>query len=83
MSRSYREPWCVDGYGTKRKRNEKRRANRVIRKAKNVPSGRAYRKYIDQYQLCDYRYLCPAHSDDPDPWSVKWYMERFRKTSRK
>ena len=63
MSRSYREPWYVDGYGTKRKRFIKNQANRRIRYAKNIPDHKIYKKYYSQYDICDYKFKY-----DPDPW---------------
>ena len=56
MSRSYRAAWYIDGYGTKRKRDAKREANRRVRRAKDVPNGRAYRKYFDPWNICEYRF---------------------------
>jgi hypothetical protein len=57
MSRSYRKPWYVDGYGTKRKRCFKRYANKRIRKSCGVPNGKAYVKFYDSYLICDYKFL--------------------------
>jgi len=56
MSRSYREPVFVDGYGTRRKRYAKNLANRYIRRTKDIPNGNAYRKYYDSWDICDYRF---------------------------
>jgi hypothetical protein len=67
MSRSYREPWITDGYGSKSKRFKKRQANRAIRHAKEVPDGKAYRKFSDSWDICDYKWCW-----DPKPhyyWS--------------
>jgi hypothetical protein len=55
MSRSYRKPINKDGYGTKRRRLEKSIANRVIRKAEHIPDGKAYRKWYDSWNICDWR----------------------------
>lgn len=57
MSRSYREPYVVDGYGSPRKRKAKNYANRVVRHSVNVPSGNAYRKFNQPYDICDYKWL--------------------------
>ncbi len=82
MSRSYREPWYVDGYGTKRKRYIKNQANRRIRHAKNIPDQKTYKKYYSQYDICDYKYKYDGipyvshwggemHIVEPDPiWRV-------------
>lgn len=57
MSRSYREPWYTDGYkGSSRKQWLKRYANKVVRHSVDVPNGKAYRKYYDPWNICDYRF---------------------------
>jgi len=56
MSRSYREPWFVDGYGGQRKRWMKRYANKTVRKAKDVPPGKAYRRFYDPWNIVDWKY---------------------------
>lgn len=65
MSRSYRRPYYTDGYGTRRKRYMKRYANKRVRKTKGVPNGRAYRKYHDPWDICDYK--CRW---DPNGWII-------------
>lgn len=57
MSRSYREPWYVDGYGTKRKKFYKRQASKKVRRAEDVPDGKAYRKFYDPWDITDYRFM--------------------------
>lgn len=83
MSRSYREPWTVDGYGTARKRWMKRYANRIVRNTEDVPNGNAYRRYFNPWDICDYRYKWEPwtsyywrngvmESYDPDPlWKAR------------
>jgi len=83
MSRSYREPWYVAGYGWGGKRFVKRRANRVVRKAKDVPDGKAYRKYFDSWEITDYKFMWDSRTRyywisgelkafEPDPeWRVR------------
>ena len=57
MSRSRRKPYITDGFkGSKRKQYNKRLANHVVRKAEGVPNGKAYRKYVDPWNINDYRY---------------------------
>ena len=57
MSRSFREPWYVDGFKrSKRKRFEKRYANKIVRKTVDIADGKSYRKVTDQWDICDYRY---------------------------
>lgn len=86
MSRSYREPWYTDGYkGSKTKQFNKRQANKVIRRSIDVPDGKAYRRYYDPWNLCDYKFLY-----DPRPriyWKdgepVLRYDERWWRVFRK
>lgn len=68
MSRSYRKPWYTDGYkGSLKKRYFKRYANKIIRKTDDIPEGKAYRKYFDSWNICDYRFLY-----NPYPRIVGW-----------
>ena len=70
MSRSYREPWYVDGYGSRnRKRIAKNYANRRIRrKREEIPDGKAYRKFTDTWDICDFR-----HQYDPNPYVYSFF----------
>lgn len=72
MSRSYRKPYFVDGYGSRSKRISKRHASRAVRHAEDVPNGKAYRKFFDPWNICDYRYRW-----DPEPyvWFNSWKNE--------
>ena len=56
MSRSYRAPWVVAGYGSSYKMWAKRRANRAIRRAQDVPDGKGYRKFFDSWNITDWKY---------------------------
>jgi len=58
MSRSYREPWFSDGYGSRgRKRFFKNYANRRIRRTnKIIASHMAYKKFTDPWNICDYKF---------------------------
>lgn len=56
MSRSYRAPWFIDGYGSKWKVFAANQANRRIRRTKDVPDHKAYKKFYQQYDICDYKY---------------------------
>lgn len=50
MSRSYKKtPGFKDS-----NRWFKRYANKIVRRAKDVPDGKAYRKFGDSYAICDY-----------------------------
>jgi hypothetical protein len=54
MSRSKRAPVATEGYGKDRK-VRKRRANRKVRKAKDVASGSAFKKESESWNICDWR----------------------------
>ena len=59
MSRSYRKPWVTDGYkGSSRRQWAKRYANKKVRHAEDVPNGKAYRKFYESWNICDYKWLC-------------------------
>ena len=84
MSRSYRKPWVVDGYGSKWKRFAKNQANRRIRHTKDVPDHKLYKKFYSQWDICDYKWMYDPypsihcfngeiHHYDPDP---KWKAVR-------
>jgi len=70
MSRSYREPVFVCGYGSSYKKFAKREANRVIRRAKDIPNGKIYRKYFDSWNICDCK-----NRWNPWPWVSCWSGE--------
>ena len=76
MSRSYRRPYCSDGYkGSKRKQFEKREANKRIRNAQDVPNGSVYRKYFENWDICDYKwYVTPR--DLGKHWPEWWKLTR-------
>ncbi len=63
MSRSYRRPWFVEGYGSRGgKRFRKNYANRRIRRTKKIIADHnAYRKFTDPWDICDYRYKYNPH----------------------
>jgi hypothetical protein len=66
MSRSYRAPYGIDGYGTKRKSYDKNYANRKIRKKSieyEIADGSSYRKITDPWDICDFRIRY-----SPRPW---------------
>jgi len=55
MSRSYRQPYYVAGYGSKGKAIAKRYANHMVRRTKEViANGKAYRKIYDPWNITDY-----------------------------
>lgn len=58
MSRSYREPWFVDSYGSRVKKLTKREANKRVRKyllRKELDDGCAYRRIFDPWNIVDWR----------------------------
>jgi hypothetical protein len=51
VSRSYRKPWVKD-----HNKGMKAFANNVVKQAKDVPNGMAYKKFFDRYSICDFRW---------------------------
>jgi len=75
MSRSYRKPWITCGYGSKYKQYAKNQANRLIRRTKDVPDGKAYRRFYNPYNICDYKWLANVYYPHHDfyeeyPWQI-------------
>lgn len=81
MSRSYKKyPFCKDRDSSKW---GKRYCNKVVRKTKDIPNGKAYRKLVEPWDfIYDYSFsstwkeYCHSHKvwnypDDPDYW--EWY----------
>lgn len=86
MSRSYRVPYVVDSYGSPRKRKAKNYANRVVRHKKDVPSGKAYRKFSCSYDICDYKWYEPVVRDFEKMngvWEWVSYPKAWNKWRRK
>jgi hypothetical protein len=71
MSRSYREPWYIDGYkGSGRRQFFKNYANRRVRRKspyEEIANGCSYKKYTDPYDICDFKFFW-----DPEP-HVYWH----------
>lgn len=61
MSRSYREPWYMDSYGTRYRKYMKRYSNKKVRKAVDVPDGKAYRKILNPYDITDWKSRWDPH----------------------
>ena len=56
MSRSFRKPILTDGYkGNKRKQFEKNQANKRVRKSKDIPNGKEYKKIYNSWDICDFK----------------------------
>ena len=50
----------------------KRHSNKKIRKTDNLPSGGAFRRVVNSYDICDWRCLCSAVSKwKPEPEDVE------------
>lgn len=69
MSRSYRKTPVVT-LQQKRGQNarktvskSKRKANRRVRISEDVPDGKAYRKYSNSWDICDYKSYWPNMPD--------------------
>lgn len=63
MSRSYRKPYVVDGYGTKRKQAAKRSANRTVRH-EHAADGAMFKKLSDSWDICDYKFYIDNFKQD-------------------
>jgi len=68
MSRSYRYPMIVDGYGSPSKKIFKRIAGKKVRKYKDLIDGKFYKKVSNSYDICDYRF---DESDSEEIWKYK------------
>jgi len=56
MARSFRRPFYKDGYGCPHKGATKREYNARVRKTEEIPSGSAYRKVSEPWDISDYRF---------------------------
>ena len=64
MSRSYKKyPWVTDHKAGTTK-NTKKLANKTVRHRKNLPSGKAYRKVFESWDICDYKYMWTWEEED-------------------
>jgi len=70
MSRSYRKPYEVHGYGWRGKKYEKRRASKRIRRTSDVPDGKLYRRFYDPWNIADYRFPMTVGK-----WWSNWKQE--------
>lgn len=55
----------------------KRHSNKKIRKTRDIPSGSAFRRVANSYDICDWRLLCSARA--------RWVLdpEEVEKATRK
>ena len=89
MSRSYKKsPICTD-YSRKNTKDQKRFANRKVRRAMNVPNGKAYRKYYESWEIHDWisrqtlreticDYYTSGYWDSKGNWN-RWYEDETLK----
>ncbi len=75
MSRSYRKPIITQSYGGKHRGYAKNQANRLIRRTKDVPNGKAYRRFYNPWDICDWRMFVNVTDPEGDfyeeePWKV-------------
>ena len=54
MSRSYKKHDIVKDPANKAM---KRYANKKVRHTKNIPNGKAYKKFFESWDICDYRWI--------------------------
>lgn len=59
MARSYRKPFVTQGYGSQGRKWSKNQANRRVRRSQDVPSGKAYRKFYDSWNIVDWIFEIP------------------------
>jgi len=63
MSRSYRKnPYVTDQQGNRRTKSVKRAAARAVRAAKEVPSGKAYRRFFNPWDIRDWSFYDPKRA---------------------
>jgi hypothetical protein len=67
MSRSERKPVWTLGYGGKYRKKAKKAANQAVKDA-DVPSGSAYKKVYNSWDIVDYKSYDPKPEK---PWKVK------------
>ena len=59
-----KHPMIVDRSG---KKLGKRLANRAVRRARDVPNGKGYRKFFESWDICDFAFLADS-SFENRPW---------------
>ncbi len=64
MSRSYRKAILTDQQQMRTYNSfAKKQANKRIRRSKNVPDGKAYHKYYETYDICDWKFYMEYDTD--------------------
>lgn len=79
VSRSYRKPWVKD-----RSKGMQAFANNVVKQAKDVPNGMAYKKFFDRYSICDYRWYVAVDKELKKVDGVwEWFPRRWNRWRNK
>lgn len=77
MSRSYRKAFCTQGYKRPRaKQFWKKEANGRVRRAEDVPNGKAYRRLLNPWMIDDWCYY-------QSPYDINKYWPEWWKLLRK
>ncbi len=71
MSRSYKKIAGFTDYTRKYTKWAKRQANKKVRRAYNVPNGKAYRKVYNPWDIHDWVWLCFTRRELIDSWYYK------------
>ena len=74
MSRSYKKHLYEKQQNTK---GLKKCANRRVRRAKNVPSGKAYKKLFQSWDICDWRWYTSKEEAVVDYYESTYLQDRF------
>lgn len=61
MARSTKKPYWVDNNGSKEKKKTKRKASAAVRRAKDVASGKAYKKEFCSWNIADFKFHDPKN----------------------
>ena len=64
MTRSYKKPFIKEGYGSKRKRQAKKAANKTVAQTEDIPDGGAYKKVSNSWDICDWVFPLPNTKKD-------------------
>ena len=73
MARSYKHYPCIKDYSENNTHYNKQMANKILRKLPmyvSVPSGGAYKKYYDSWNIHDYRFLLRISKEHYDIWKL-------------
>lgn len=60
MSRSFKKnAYIKDGYGSKWKKQAKRRANSKVKSEDDIANGGSYKKVSNSWDICDWKFELP------------------------